>query len=177
MQSKPLVWGIGILAVLILAVAGYSLFAAQTGSGLEVVDGQNTATTTGSTTGTGSTSGSTTTTTTSTTTSTTTTSTGNGVNMAALSAKMANTLYTSEKFYLIDNSVILAVRTGAAADASYSHVLLDKNLNQLCIVSDSIAGPRESCTDSSKKAMFDIAVANLDKANLGLTGHTVVVLH
>ncbi len=176
METKPLMlWMGGLVAVLIIGVAIYSLN--KPGSSVQVVgsgDQHGTSTTqgtTGSTTGTGSTS------TTGQTNPQVTPAEQYGINMSALLTKVANDIFLSEKIYLIDNSSILVLRTGNGADYSYSHLLLDKNLNQLCILSDSIAGPRETCTDSSKKAMFDTAVANMDKSYLGLSGHAVVMLY
>lgn len=73
------------------------------------------------------------------------------------------------RLFVIDQKLVLWDRAGNCADAAYAQVLYGAQPSiQLCSSADSIAGPRTSCTDESKRALFDTMLKNLDKADLGL---------
>lgn len=71
--------------------------------------------------------------------------------------------------------IILLDQAGNCADAGYRQVLFgSEGDNVLCSNADSIAGPRKSCADAGREALFDTILANLDRPDLGLgSGYTV----
>ncbi|TFW27314.1 protease complex subunit PrcB family protein [Massilia horti] len=76
--------------------------------------------------------------------------------------------------FVIDGKQMFWDVAGKCADASYTRVLFGSSPQQtLCSVSDSIAGPRTLCADDKSRELFDTIQKNLDKADLGLTGHKV----
>jgi hypothetical protein len=79
------------------------------------------------------------------------------------------------RLYIIDGKQVLWETAGNCADAGYSNVLFGLTpQDRQCTNSDSIAGPRTSCTDPSQRALFDTMIQNLDKPDLGLgAGHKV----
>lgn len=82
------------------------------------------------------------------------------------------------RLYVIDGKQVLWDRAGSCADNGRGlslFGLLPGNL--LCASSDTIAGPRTSCTDESLLSMFDTISKHLDDADLGLgAAHKVEVL-
>lgn len=90
-------------------------------------------------------------------------------------AQEASCASTRNNLYVVDSKYVLWDRAGSCADNSYGTVLMGATPQAvLCSSGDSIAGPRTSCTDESKRALFDTMLKNLDKADLGLgAGHKV----
>ncbi|MES2127892.1 MAG: hypothetical protein V4463_11525 [Pseudomonadota bacterium] len=83
---------------------------------------------------------------------------------------------TRNRVFIIDQKQVFWDRADLmCADSSYSQQLFGATpQTPLCSYGDSIAGPRESCTDDKYKAQFDTMRANLDKPDLGLgAGHKV----
>ena len=83
---------------------------------------------------------------------------------------------TRNRVYIIDQKQVFWDRADLmCADSSYSQQLFGATpQTPLCSYGDSIAGPRETCTDDKYKAQFDTMRANLGKPDLGLgSGHTV----
>jgi hypothetical protein len=80
--------------------------------------------------------------------------------------------------YLIDNKLVFWSRAGKCADASYGYTLFGTTPDVIwCENYDSIAGPRTSCKDESVREIFDTAVKNADKADLGLgSAHQILPL-
>ena len=75
----------------------------------------------------------------------------------------------TNRLYIIDGKQVFWQVAGNCSDASYRNVLFGLTpQNQLCSNSDSIAGPRTTCTDASQRALFDTIIQNLDKPDLGL---------
>jgi len=71
--------------------------------------------------------------------------------------------------YVIDNRLVLWDRAGNCSDSNYSQTLYGQNIDQvLCRHFDSIAGPQTVYYDEKHKGLFDTALANLDKPDLGL---------
>lgn len=78
-------------------------------------------------------------------------------------ADLTNALYS------IDDKYVVRVREGNCPDNSYSTTLYGSTPDEiLCNVSDSIEGPRTSCTDESSKQLFDIVTNHLNDKDLGL---------
>lgn len=79
------------------------------------------------------------------------------------------------RLFMIDKSMVLWDRAGSCADNAYGRNLYGATPQALlCSVADSIAGPQTTCADDKSRALFDVIVANLDRADLGLgTGHQV----
>lgn len=79
------------------------------------------------------------------------------------------------RLFLIDGTFVFWDKAGSCADASYSQTLFGATpQDRLCNNSDSIAGPRRSCTDPGAALMFDTILAHLDEPDLGLgPDHTV----
>lgn len=90
-------------------------------------------------------------------------------------ARGADCADIKNRLFVIDHTLVLSDRQGNCADASYSVVLYGKTVDDLlCTSSDSIAGPRKSCRDQSREALFEIITTHLDDPNLGLdSSHTV----
>jgi hypothetical protein len=82
---------------------------------------------------------------------------------------------TSNHLYVVDHKYVFWERAGTCADAAYARTLYgDSQDKMLCTQSDSIMGPRTSCTDESVHPLFDTLVQNRDRAGLGLgTGHVI----
>jgi hypothetical protein len=91
--------------------------------------------------------------------------------------KMAQAQGCSEeknRLFVIDGKQVFWDRAGNCPDNSYSKVLFGFAPEQVsCQVSDSIAGPRTFCADDKSRALFDVILKNLDKADLGLADHKV----
>jgi hypothetical protein len=78
------------------------------------------------------------------------------------------------RLFLIDGKQVFWDRAGKCGDMAYAQTLFGATPEQvLCSVSDSIAGPRTFCADDQSRALFDTIEKNLDKADLGLSGHKV----
>jgi hypothetical protein len=76
---------------------------------------------------------------------------------------------TRNRLFVIDNKQVFWDRSGNCTDNAYARRLFGATPEALlCASSDSIAGPRTSCSDDKARAMFDIIVKNLDQADLGL---------
>lgn len=90
-------------------------------------------------------------------------------------AQEASCATTRNKLYVVDGKYVLWDRAGNCADNAYETVLMGPSPQAvLCSSADGIAGPRTSCTDESKRALFDTMLKNLDKPDLGLgAGHKV----
>jgi hypothetical protein len=82
------------------------------------------------------------------------------------------------RLYVIDGKQVLWDRAGSCADNGRGLSLFGLVPgNLLCASSDTIAGPRISCTDESYRSMFDTISKHLDDAGLGLgAAHQVEVL-
>lgn len=84
-------------------------------------------------------------------------------------AKKAGCADKRNNIYVIDDKMVFWAKEGSCMDASYSYVFYGKTKSQvLCSSGDSIAGPRESCSDESYHEMFNTITKNLDDKNLGL---------
>lgn len=90
----------------------------------------------------------------------------------ASSASCAN---LRNRLFVIDQKLVFWDKAGSCADAAYSLSLFGNTpQNILCSKSDTIAGPKTSCTDEQYRNMFDAIGQNLDKTDLGLgNGHLV----
>ena len=65
--------------------------------------------------------------------------------------------------------MILHDRAGNCADASYAQTLYGMSvIDVLCTHHDSIAGPVLQCADPAYAQVFDVMIAHLDEAQLGL---------
>lgn len=83
--------------------------------------------------------------------------------------KDANCANIKNRLFVIDQKQVLSDKAGSCADAAYSQTLYGMTpQTQLCSNSDSIAGPRLSCSDASSESLFKTMLQNLDKADLGL---------
>jgi hypothetical protein len=93
-------------------------------------------------------------------------------------ANTASCAQTRNRLFLIDGKQMFWDRVGTCADASYSQTLYGATPQSiLCSSSDSIAGPRTTCTDEKYRAMFVQINQNLDKPDLGLgSAHQVTQL-
>ena len=93
-------------------------------------------------------------------------------------ANTASCAQTRNRLFLIDGKQMFWDRSGTCADASYSQTLYGVTPQSiLCTSSDSIAGPRTTCTDEKYRAMFVQINQNLDKPDLGLgSAHQVTQL-
>ena len=82
------------------------------------------------------------------------------------------------RLFMIDKRMVLWDRAGACADNTYARNLYGATPSALlCSVADSVAGPQTICADDKSRALFDIIVANLDRADLGLgSSHQVEAL-
>jgi len=78
--------------------------------------------------------------------------------------------------YVIDSSLVLWDRAGDCPDNSYAQTLYSQNIEQVrCSHFDSIAGPMTIYHDLRYKELFDAAIANLDRRDLGLgSGHSIM---
>lgn len=84
-------------------------------------------------------------------------------------ANTASCAQTRNRLFLIDGKQMFWDRVGTCADASYSQTLYGVTPQSiLCSSSDSIAGPRTTCTDEKYRAIFVQINQNLDKPDLGL---------
>jgi hypothetical protein len=73
------------------------------------------------------------------------------------------------RLYLIDEKLVVWDRAGNCPDNSYSLTLYGKSLDEiLCVYHDSIAGPRKNCRDPAYAEMFEILLAHMNDADLGL---------
>ncbi|UGQ46497.1 protease complex subunit PrcB family protein [Massilia endophytica] len=82
------------------------------------------------------------------------------------------------RLYVIDGKQVLWDRAGSCADNTEGLTLYGLTPGQLlCASSDTIAGPRTSCTDESFRSMFDTISKHREEADLGLgASHQVEVL-
>jgi hypothetical protein len=82
------------------------------------------------------------------------------------------------RLFMVDKSMVFWDRAGNCADNGYSRTLYGATPQALlCSVADSIAGPQSTCPDEKSRALLNIILANLDKADLGLGGgHQVEAL-
>lgn len=82
------------------------------------------------------------------------------------------------RLYVIDGKQVLWDRAGSCADNAHVLSLYGLTPGQLlCASSDTIAGPRTSCSEESYRGMFDTISRHLDEADLGLgASHKVEVL-
>lgn len=82
------------------------------------------------------------------------------------------------RLFMIDKSMVFWDRAGTCADNAYGRNLYGATPQALlCSVADSIAGPKTTCADDKSRALFNVIVANLDRADLGLgAGHQVEAL-
>jgi hypothetical protein len=68
----------------------------------------------------------------------------------------------------VDGTLAFWIREGSCADFRYTLTLHDLSTRQvLCTVSDSIAGPRETCEDGYND-LFQTLKANTEEVDLGL---------
>lgn len=73
------------------------------------------------------------------------------------------------RLFVIDNKQVFWDRAGNCPDNSYAQRLFGATPEiVLCETSDSIIGPRTSCSDDQARAMFDIILKNRDQPDLGL---------
>ena len=73
------------------------------------------------------------------------------------------------RLVMIDQKYVFWNRSGRCPDNGYAYRLYGETPGMpLCSQSDSIAGPRTSCTDDKVRAMFETIVKNLDQPDLGL---------
>ena len=92
-------------------------------------------------------------------------------------ARSAQCTELRNHLFLIDQKYVYWDRAGNCPDASYAQVLYGADIDQpLCSTSDSIAGPRTSCSDESVRQLFDGIQQNRDKPDLGFSGRKVEVL-
>jgi hypothetical protein len=79
------------------------------------------------------------------------------------------------RLFVIDKRMVFWDRAGNCPDNAYARSLFGASPQALlCSASDSIGGPRSSCTDESARALFNTILDNLDKSDLGLgSGHQV----
>jgi hypothetical protein len=79
------------------------------------------------------------------------------------------------RLFMIDKQMVFWDRVGNCADNSYARNLFGATPQALlCSATDSVGGPRITCADAQRRAMFDTILANLDKGDLGLgSGHQV----
>lgn len=82
------------------------------------------------------------------------------------------------RLFMIDKRVVFWDRAGACADNAYARNLYGATPQALlCSLADSITGAQTICADEKSRALFDVIVANLDRADLGLgSGHQVEAL-
>jgi hypothetical protein len=82
------------------------------------------------------------------------------------------------RLFIIDKTMVFWDRAGSCADMAYDRSLYGATPQALlCTLADSIGGPHLTCADTRSRALFDIIVVNLDKADLGLGGgHQVEAL-
>ena len=90
-------------------------------------------------------------------------------------ALRADCIGVRNELFLIDGAFVLWHREGNCPDAAYAVQLYGATVdNVLCVLQDSIAGPRQSCSDGRYAEMFEVIVDNLDARDLGLgPDHTV----
>ncbi len=80
--------------------------------------------------------------------------------------------------YVIDNIYVLWLHQGTCSDAGYGYTLYGKDPSDiLCQLSDSIAGPRESCTKPQYQTLFDVIKQHISDLVFNLPGHTMVSLY
>jgi hypothetical protein len=78
------------------------------------------------------------------------------------------------RLFVIDGKQVFWDRAGNCPDNGHAQVLFGYAPEQVaCQASDTIAGPRTSCTEEKYRAMFDTILKNLDQPGLGLAGHKV----
>jgi hypothetical protein len=90
-------------------------------------------------------------------------------------ARRASCADATNRLFLIDAQLVFWSHTGSCADAGYGMSLYGGSPDELfCSFRDSIAGPRRQCRDDRYRVIFDVVVAHLGEADLGLgTGHSV----
>ncbi len=90
-------------------------------------------------------------------------------------AKIAICADKSNKLYAIDHVLVFYEKAGSCQDAAFSEILFGATPDDiLCQYSDNVAGPQKNCPDQDFAALFEIIIANLDQADLGLgPDHTV----
>ncbi len=79
------------------------------------------------------------------------------------------------RLFVIDEKRVFWDRAGNCPDNGYTQALFASSAKTaLCSVSDSIAGPRTTCSDETVREQFSTMLKNLDKADFGLgSSHTV----
>lgn len=84
-------------------------------------------------------------------------------------AKKAGCADNRNDMYVIDDKMVFWAKEGSCMDASYGFGLYGNTKDQiLCSSGDTIAGPRESCSDENYYEMLNTITKNLDGENLGL---------
>jgi hypothetical protein len=92
-------------------------------------------------------------------------------------AKSAQCSDLRNHLFLIDQKYVYWDHAGNCADASYAQALYGSDPDKpLCSTSDTIAGPRTSCSDESVRQLFEGIQQNRDKPDLGFSGRKVEVL-
>jgi hypothetical protein len=93
-------------------------------------------------------------------------------------ARQAVCTENRNRLFVIDNELVLWDRAGNCPDMSWNVTLYRTTPGTLlCSAGDTIAGPRTTCTDERYRPLLETAVANLEKADLGLgAAHKVEVL-
>lgn len=91
-------------------------------------------------------------------------------------ARSASCTDLRNRMYLIDQHIYWD-RAGNCPDNGYAQALYGKDIDKpLCSTSDTIAGPRTSCTDESARQLFEGLQQNREVPNLGFSGRKVEVL-
>lgn len=81
---------------------------------------------------------------------------------------------SGNRLYVIDGTLVFWSTSGTCADLSFTRTLYSDPKTSLCVQSDSIAGPRLSCSNDKYRDQFQTMVTHLDQADLGLgKDHTV----
>ncbi|HEV8377054.1 MAG TPA: hypothetical protein VGR38_12560 [Candidatus Polarisedimenticolia bacterium] len=76
---------------------------------------------------------------------------------------------TRNRLFLIDQRLVFWDRAGKCADNSYGETLYGRSPEDiLCVLHDSIAGPRKNCRDPQYAALFETLIAHLEDPDLGL---------
>jgi hypothetical protein len=84
-------------------------------------------------------------------------------------AQTRNRVLTINHNEQLDAELILIDQLGTCSDAAYRQLLLGETVNDvLCSNEQTIAGPVKRCPATRYASLFDIIIANLDKADLGL---------
>jgi hypothetical protein len=84
-------------------------------------------------------------------------------------ARSASCTEWRNRMFVVDQKYVYWDRAGNCPDNGYAQGLYGKTSDKLlCSTSDSIAGPRTSCSDESVRSLFDTIQKNSDQAGLGL---------